>query len=159
MYQEPNMEKLTINLPPIEIARIDILVEAGYYPSRAEFIRAAIRKTLDAHHDFVSKELDKIASASDEELNDRETISRISGVGVYNLGKEAFERTIAQGKRMEIIVVGLLNLGKDVTPEHIEKAVESVRVYGILRASPKVKEVLQDKKGKVLKNDESRRNQ
>jgi Arc/MetJ-type ribon-helix-helix transcriptional regulator len=146
MYQEPKMEKLTINLPPIEIARIDILVEAGYYPSRAEFIRAAIRKTLDTHQDFVSKKLDKIASTSDEELNDREIISRISGVGIYNLDKETFERTIEQGKKMEIIVVGMLNLDKDVTPEHIEEAVESVRVYGILRASPKVKEVLQGKR-------------
>jgi Arc/MetJ-type ribon-helix-helix transcriptional regulator len=146
MYQEPKMEKLTINLPPIEIARIDILVEAGYYPSRAEFIRAAIRKTLDTHQDFVSKKLDKIASTSKEELNDREIISRISGVGIYNLDKETFERTIEQGKKMEIIVVGMLNLDKDVTPEHIEEAVESVRVYGILRASPKVKEVLQGKR-------------
>jgi len=146
MYQEPKMEKLTINLPPIEIARIDILVEAGYYPSRAEFIRAAIRKTLDTHQDFVSKKLDKIASTSHEELNDREIISRISGVGIYNLDKETFERTIEQGKKMEIIVVGMLNLDKDVTPEHIEEAVESVRVYGILRASPKVKEVLQGKR-------------
>ena len=146
MYEEPNMEKLTINLPPIEIARIDILVEAGYYPSRAEFIRAAIRKTLDTHQDFVSKKLDKIASTSDEELNDREIISRISGVGIYNLDKETFERTIEQGKKMEITVVGMLNLNKDITPEHIEEAVESVRVYGILRASPKVKEVLQGKR-------------
>jgi len=40
----------------------------------------------------------------------------------------------------------MLNLDKDVTPEHIEEAVESVRVYGILRASPKVKEVLQGKR-------------
>jgi Arc/MetJ-type ribon-helix-helix transcriptional regulator len=146
MYEEPNMEKLTINLPPIEIARIDILVEAGYYPSRAEFIRAAIRKTLDTHQNFVSKELDKIASTSDQELNDRGVISRISGVGVYNLNKETFERTIEHGKKMEITVVGMLNLGKDVTPEHIQEAVESVRIYGILRASPKVKEALQGKK-------------
>ena len=140
------MEKLTINLPPVEIARIDILVEAGYYPSRAEFIRAAIRKTLDAHQDFVRKKLDNIASASDEESHDRGIISRISGVGIYSLDKGAFERTIEQGKKMEITVVGMLNLDKDVTPEHVKAAVESVKVYGILRASPKVKEVLQEKK-------------
>jgi Arc/MetJ-type ribon-helix-helix transcriptional regulator len=152
MYQEPKMEKLTINLPPIEIARIDILVEAGYYPSRAEFIRAAVRRTLDTHQDFVSKKLDKIASTSDEELNDRESISRISGVGIYNLDRETFERTIQQGKKMEIIVVGMLNLDKDVTPEHIEEAVESARVYGILRASPKVKEVLQGKRKRSIED-------
>jgi Arc/MetJ-type ribon-helix-helix transcriptional regulator len=146
MYQESKMEKLTINLPPVEIARIDILVEAGYYPSRAEFIRAAIRKILDAHQDFVRKKLDKIASASDEESHDREIISRVSGVGIYSLDKEAFERTIEQGKKMEITVVGMLNLDKDVTPEHVKKAVESVKVYGILRASQKVKEALQEKR-------------
>jgi len=67
-------------------------------------------------------------------------------VGIYNLDKETFERTIEQGKKMEIIVVGMLNLDKDITPEHIEEAVESVRVYGILRASQKVKAVLQGKR-------------
>lgn len=146
MYEEPKMEKLTINLPPIEIARIDILVEAGYYPSRAEFIRAAIRKTLDTHQDFVSKRLGKIASTSADEMNDEESISKIAGVGIYSLDKETFERAIAQGKKVEITVVGLLNLDKDVTPEHIRKAVESARVYGIVRASPKVKAVLQSKR-------------
>jgi Arc/MetJ-type ribon-helix-helix transcriptional regulator len=146
------MEKLTINLPPIEIARIDILVEAGYYPSRAEFIRSAIRKTLDAHQDFVSKKLDKIASTSDEGLNDREIVSRISGVGIYNLSKETFERTIEQGKKMEITVVGMLNMDKDVTPEHIKKGVDSVRVYGILRASPKVKEALESKRKRSVED-------
>ena len=47
---------------------------------------------------------------------------------------------------MKISVVGVLNVGKDVTPEHIQKAVESVRVYGILRASPRVKEALRARK-------------
>jgi Arc/MetJ-type ribon-helix-helix transcriptional regulator len=145
MYEEPKMEKLTINLPPIEIARIDILVEAGYYPSRAEFIRAAIRKTLDTHQDFVTKKLDTIASTS-EKLTDEEGISRMSGVGIYHMSKDTFERTIEQGKKLKINVVGVLNLDKDVTPEHVKQAVESARVYGIVRASPKVKEALQGKR-------------
>ena len=146
MYEEPNMEKLTINLPPIEIARIDILVEAGYYPSRAEFIRAAVRKTLDAHQDFVGRELDKIASASGEALSDQGLVSRIAGVGVYHLSREAFEQAVEQRKKMAIMVVGILSVDKNVTPEHVDQAVESVRVYGVLRASPKVKAALQRKK-------------
>jgi len=139
------MEKLTINLPPIEIARIDILVEAGYYPSRAEFIRSAIRKTLDTHHDFVSKKLETIALTS-EGPADGEITSRVSGVGIYHLGKDTFERAIEQGKKLRINVVGVLNLDKDVTAEHVKKAVERARVYGIVRASPKVKDALQDKR-------------
>ena len=146
MYEEPSMEKLTINLPPVEIARIDILVEAGYYPSRAEFIRAAIRKTLDTHHDFVSRELDKIAATSSEELTGKGGISRIAGVGIYSLGRNAFEDAVERGRKLEINVVGMLRLDSDVTPEQIEKVVDSVRVYGILRASPKVKEALQRKR-------------
>jgi hypothetical protein len=41
----------------------------------------------------------------------------------------------------------LLNIREDVSPDHIEKAVESVKVYGILRASPKVRKALLRKGG------------
>jgi Arc/MetJ-type ribon-helix-helix transcriptional regulator len=138
------MEKLTINLPPVEIARIDILVEAGYYPSRAEFIRAAIRQTLDTHQDFVAKQLDTIAAPSDESRDGR--IASFSGIGMYHLSRAAFERTIAQGKKMRIVVVGMLHLDNDVTPDHVKKAVESARVYGVVRASAQVKAALQRKR-------------
>lgn len=146
VYQEPKMEKLTINLPPIEIARIDILVEGGYYPSRAEFIRAAIRSTLDTHQDVIRTKLDQVASTPAEEVNEGDSISRISGVGIITLDKATVERAIEHGKKLEISVVGMLNLEKGVTPEQVERAVDSVRVYGILRAPPQVKEVLQRKR-------------
>jgi Arc/MetJ-type ribon-helix-helix transcriptional regulator len=145
MYEEPKMEKLTINLPPVELARIDILVEAGYYPSRTEFIRAAIRSTLDKQQDFVSQKVDEITSESEKELTDEKLGFGIFGLGVYTLDKEFFERVIDKGKKGKIQVVGMLKLEEDVTPEHIEKAVASVKVYGVLKASPKVKEALQEK--------------
>ena len=146
MFEEPNMEKLTINLPPIEIARIDILVEAGYYPSRAEFIRAAIRKTLDGHQEVITKRLERLTS--DEKLADQEKADFVTTVGVQVLGKDVFEKAIRQGRKLSIKVVGLLILKKDVKREHIENAVETVRIYGILRASQQVKNALL-KKAKV----------
>lgn len=149
MYEEPKMEKLTINLPPVELARIDILVEAGYYPSRTEFIRAAIRSTLDKKQDFVSQKVDEITSKSEKELDDGKLGFGIFGLGVYTLDKEFFERAIDKGKKGKIQVVGMLKLEEDVTPGHIEKAVSSVKVYGVLKASPKVKEALQ---GKMKRN-------
>lgn len=136
------MEKLTINLPPIEIARIDMLIEAGFYSSRAEFIRASIRERLDSHQDFISKKLDQITQPTEKETEDRETYS---GMGVYVLDKKTFERAIKQGKMMKIRVVGMLKLSKDVTPELIEMAVDSAKIYGIVRGSKKVKEALQSK--------------
>ncbi len=143
MYEEPKMEKLTINLPPIEIARIDILIEAGYYPSRAEFIRAAIRRTLDDHKSFIAKMMGQLTS--NPELNSEESYSTVSGVGVLTLDKNLFEKSLAQRKRIRIRAVGMLIVKKDVTPKHIEEAVDDVRVYGVLRASAEVKEALRKK--------------
>jgi Arc/MetJ-type ribon-helix-helix transcriptional regulator len=148
MYEEPKMEKVTINLPPIEIARMDILIEAGYYPNRTELIRTAIRKTLDTHQEFIANQIDNFVSSPEWEIIDEKiSIKRVYAMGVSIMGKSTFENAIAEGKRLKIRIVGLLNIRKDVSPDHIEKAVESVKVYGILRASPKVRKALLRKGG------------
>lgn len=142
MYEEPKMEKITINLPPIEIARMDILIEAGYYPNRTELIRTAIRTTLDTHQNFIARKIDDFVSSTEEEIIDKKISSRYFAVGVAIMGRSTFENAIAEGKRLQIRIVGLLNIRKDVSPEHIEKAVESAKVYGILRAPPNVRRAL-----------------
>ncbi len=139
------MEKLTINLPPVEVARMDILVEAGYYPSRAEFIRSAVRSTLDVHRDYIEKRVETIILGSTEKLSDAEGDFGIFGAGVQVLGKEKLEQAIKHGKKVKINVVGMLKLGTGVTPELVEKGVKSVKVYGVLKASPEVKKALQSK--------------
>jgi len=149
MFEEPKMEKLTINLPPIEIARMDMLIEAGYYPSRAEFIRAAIRERLDSHQDYISKKLEQMTQPSVKESKDQKTYS---GIGVYVLGNETFEKAIKQGTMMKIRVVGMLKLSEDVKPELIERAVDSAKIYGVVRGSQKAKRALQSKmEGRVTK--------
>jgi Arc/MetJ-type ribon-helix-helix transcriptional regulator len=150
MYTEPKMEKLTINLPPMDLARMDILVDGGFYPSRTEFIRAAIRTQLDAHQDYIQKQMLFVTEVFEEELPEEELENRIYGVGVFNLNKDVFERTMKQGKLMKINVVGMLRIGKGVTPKHVEATVASVKVYGILRAPSKVKAALK----RLMKEDE-----
>lgn len=142
MIEEPKMEKLTINLPPIEIARMDMLIEAGFYPSRAEFIRAAIREQLNSHQDFISKKLEQVTQPSVKESKGQRTYS---GMGVYVLDNEAFERAIRQGIMMKIRVVGMLKLSEDVKPELIERAVGSAKIYGVVRGSQKAKKALERK--------------
>ena len=142
MYAEPKMEKLTINLPPMDLARMDILVDGGFYPSRTEFIRAAIRTQLDVHQDYIQNQMRLVTEVFEEELPDDELETHISGVGVISLNKEVFERTMKQGRLMRINVAGMLRIAKDVTPKHVEATVASVKVYGILRAPSKVKAVL-----------------
>lgn len=148
MFEEPKMEKLTINLPPVEIARMDMLIEAGFYSNRAEFIRTSIRERLDSHQDFISKKLEQIAQRSPEESKDQETYFVL---GALVLDNTNFESAIKQGKMMKIRVVGMLKLSEDVRPELIERAVDSVKVYGIVRGSEKAKKALQSKMKKGVK--------
>ncbi|MGC9779171.1 MAG: CopG family transcriptional regulator [Candidatus Heimdallarchaeota archaeon] len=149
MYEEAKMEKLTINLPPVEIGRVDILVEAGYYPSRTEFIRAAIRKTLDSHQAFIDSKIDeqreeiKVAEADHKKYS-----STLFGMGVISINKKTFERALSQSKKVKIHVIGMLNLERDITPELIEETVDTIKVYGVLRASKEVKDALQKIKRK-----------
>lgn len=143
MYEEPKMEKVTINLPPVEIARMDILIEAGYYPNRTEFIRTAVRRTLDVHQDFISDKIDSIVSPPEGEMKADVDGKRVWGVGVIGLSRDELERAVVQGEKVSIHVVGMLIVHNDITPDLVEKAVESVKIYGILRASPRVRKAFQ----------------
>jgi Arc/MetJ-type ribon-helix-helix transcriptional regulator len=42
-------EKITINLGYVDLGRIDLLVEEGFYTNRTDFIRSAIRAQLSTH--------------------------------------------------------------------------------------------------------------
>lgn len=138
MYKETKMEKLTINLPPVEIARIDILVETGLYANRSEFIRNAIRKNLDTHKELIDRKI----SENIDQAEEPET-KLLGGVGIFGLHKKDFEKALAENKKLKIWVVGMVVIPKDVPSELIKKTVESVKVYGIVKASSKVKKELQ----------------
>src|SRR5213080_654107 len=45
----PPDEKVTINLGPVDVGRIDFLVEEGFFQSRTDLIRSAVRQLLEAH--------------------------------------------------------------------------------------------------------------
>ncbi len=42
-------EKITINLGYVDLGRIDLLVQEGFYSNRTDFIRTAIRNQLTPH--------------------------------------------------------------------------------------------------------------
>ena len=149
MYEETKMEKLTINLPPVELGRIDILVEAGYFHNRTEFIRAAVRKTLDSHQDYIDSQIKQFKDIYEPtEKTEDKKFDTIFSMGVISIGKSHFERVLYKGKKAKIYVVGLLNIEKNVTPELILESVESLRVSGVLKASSEVKVALNQIKKK-----------
>lgn len=126
-------EKITINMNAVELGKIDLLVEQGHYSNRTDFIRSAIRSQLEKHTVEV-----------------QQTVVRSSyAVGVIVYDKGDLERRKAVGEKVQVSVVGMLQLNSDISPALAVETIESVKVYGIFQASAEVKEAL-SKAGKVL---------
>ena len=52
-------EKITINLGHVDLGRIDLLVQEGFYSNRSDFIRTAIRNQLTAERDAVAQSVER----------------------------------------------------------------------------------------------------
>ena len=125
----PELEKLTINLTPVDLGQIELLVEQGFYSNRAEFIRVAIREQLAKHAETV-----------------RETTTRQAiVVGALTYNRRVLEEARGAGRRISMRVVGFLSIDEDVPPELAAEVIESVKVLGIFKASAAVKATLLDR--------------
>lgn len=120
-------EKITINLGVVDLGQIDLLVEQSFYSNRTDFIRTAIRNQISVH----SSEIKKITT---EKL--------YASMGVVVLNKKDLEIMKSQGKKYDIKLVGMLVITNDITPELAAETIESVKVYGVIRASAEVKKVI-----------------
>ena len=119
MVQEADTEKITLNMLPVDLGRIDLLVSQGAYASRSDFIRTAIRRQLEEHAGLV------------EESVAREAFS----VGSMTYGREWFER---QRRPVRVRILGMLRITSDVSPELADRVIEHLSIRGILRAPPDV---------------------
>lgn len=122
----PESEKLTVNLTPMDVGRIELLVEQGFYANRAEFIRTAIHHQLEKHTDTI------------REATVREGLV----VGAMVFGRADLERHRKTGKQLTIKVLGYMSIADDVPPSLATQVIESLSVRGVFRASPEVKAVL-----------------
>jgi metal-responsive CopG/Arc/MetJ family transcriptional regulator len=122
-------EKITINLSAVDLGRIDLLAEEGFYSNRTDFIRTAIRKEIESHRDVVEKSVTRRALA----------------VGVLAFTRRSLEQYEKKRQKLDINVVGAVHLSRDVTPDLARRTIQSLKVHGILRASPQVKEALGDR--------------
>ena len=48
-------EKITMNLGYIDLGRIDLMVQEGFYSNRTDFIRTAVRNQLERHAEVVKQ--------------------------------------------------------------------------------------------------------
>jgi Arc/MetJ-type ribon-helix-helix transcriptional regulator len=119
-------EKITINMSAVDLGRIDLLVDEGFYSNRSDFIRSAIRKELDVHRDIVIQ-----------------TVSRKTMVlGAVMYSRHDLEKAQAKGVVYDIKVVGAVILDLSITPELALATIGHLKIYGVLRASQAVKEAL-----------------
>lgn len=123
------LEKITINMAPVDLGQVDLLVREGFYQSRTDFIRTAIRNQIGAHAEAV-----------------RQTVSRKELVlGLQHYTRSDLEVVKAAGQTLEVKVLGLATIAGDVTPELAAQTIGSVVVLGAFRASPEVKAALADR--------------
>jgi Arc/MetJ-type ribon-helix-helix transcriptional regulator len=122
-------EKITINLGYVDLGRIDLLVQDGFYANRSDFIRTAIRNQIGAHGDAVSGSMARNALE----------------LGLRDYGRAELEALRAAGRTIDIRVVGLARIAADVAPELAAATIATVTVLGALHASPAVRAALADR--------------
>ncbi|MGH8551958.1 MAG: hypothetical protein ACRERS_01560 [Methylococcales bacterium] len=124
-------EKITINLGFIDLGQIDLLVREGFYSTRTDFIRTAIRNQLVTHAEVV-----------------KQTVARKTLVlGLQHISRQDLEAAQAAGQKLQVQVLGLARIADDVSPELALATIESLIVLGALQASPAVNAALADRIG------------
>ena len=91
---------------------IDLLIENGYFLSKSEFIKTAIKRLLDFHK-----------SADD----------LFWTIGILHFSKKDIESYIKMGRVFNIKVYGMLVISKDILLSDLQKCVTSIKVYKIKR--------------------------
>jgi len=127
--KQPESEKITINLGFVDLGRIDLLVQEGFYSNRSDFIRTAIRRQIDAHGETVEKSIE------------RHTME----LGLRDYGRAELERLRDAGEVLHLKVVGLARIAPDVSPDLARAVIGSITVLGALQAPAEVKTALADR--------------
>jgi Arc/MetJ-type ribon-helix-helix transcriptional regulator len=123
------LEKITINMAPVDLGQLDLLVREGFYQNRTDFIRTAIRNQLSTHAETVER-----------------TVARKTLVlGLQHYTRRDLEAVRAAGETLQIRVLGLASIADDVPPELALATIDSLEVLGAFRASPAVKSALAER--------------
>ncbi|WP_341213030.1 CopG family transcriptional regulator [uncultured Limimaricola sp.] len=122
-------EKITINLGPVDLGRIDLLVQEGFFSNRTDFIRTAIRTQLAAQ----SAELGRSIERHRLEL------------GLHDFTRADLEALRDAGEVLHVRVVGLARFAPDIDPELARQTIASLTVLGALQAPAALKAALADR--------------
>ena len=127
--KQPENEKITINLGFVDLGRIDLLVQEGFYSNRSDLIRTAIRNQIESHGEVVSKSLE------------RHTME----LGLRDYSLADLEALRDAGEVLHVKVVGLARFDPDITPDLAVQTIASITVLGALQVSADVRTALGDR--------------
>lgn len=122
-------EKITVNIGSVDLGRIDLLVQEGFYSSRADFIRTAIRNQIERQKTAV------------DSISTRKSMV----IGTLGYTRKDLEKFQEAGETINVKVIGLFILGDDITPQLALDTIESVTVRGVFKAPEDVKKALADR--------------
>ncbi len=119
-------EKITLNLSPVDLGQVDLLVREGFYSTRTDFLRTAIRNQLQIHREVV-----KQAAA-------RKTLV----LGLQHYSRKSLEAVRASGQKLQVRVLGMVTIAEDVSPELALATIGEISVLGAFHATEVVKRAL-----------------
>jgi Arc/MetJ-type ribon-helix-helix transcriptional regulator len=122
-------EKITVNIGIVDLGRVDLLVQEGFYASRADFVRTAIRNQLERQRSAV----------------DSITSRKSMVIGTLSFNRHELDQKREDNEMINVKVIGMFILTDDVTPQLALDTIQSVTVRGVFKAPEDVKEALKDR--------------
>ena len=125
------MEKITFNITPVDLGRVDMLVEEGFYQNRSDFIRAAVRRELDSHQGDLAAKGARLPSWT---------------AGTVRYTRQDLETMARGSEKLDLNGVGSLVIEADVPASLVEWVFGRIRWYGTIEAQPAILRVLERKR-------------
>lgn len=122
-------EKITVNVNTMDLGYIDLLVSEGYYSTRTEFIKSAIKSQLEKHEDDKNRLLQKETQSGFE-----------LAVGIGSFTKKELEDLHARNSKKKYVFIGLCIIPSSIPFELMKETIEEIKVYGVCKGSAEVKE-------------------
>lgn len=119
-------EKITINVNHIDLGKIDLLIDNGFFSNRSDFIRAAIRNELNKNGSYVEEKIEKKGF--------------LVGIAKYN--EDDFQKAIESNQLINLRIIGLFVIDSNVPLELVKQSVKKIDVKGTLIAPKEIKDYL-----------------
>lgn len=111
----------------MDLGQIDLLVDEGFYSNRTDFIRQSIRQQLIVHSGEIKQT----------------TTYKYSALGVFKYSLDELEVLQKASKKLDLKLIGTLIIEENVPLELVKETFKTVKVFGIIKARPDIKNYLQ----------------